>query len=69
MTREQPKLRGFISELEQKREKMKTLEAEIDGLYQQEDESIRLRDSLIVKTGRIYALKISFLREIILIYD
>lgn len=38
VTREQPKLRTFISELEQEREKkqeeIKQLEAEIDGLYQ-----------------------------------
>lgn len=48
VTREQPKLRAFISDLEQKREKkqeeIKALEAEIDGLYQQEDERARLRD-------------------------
>lgn len=46
--REQPKLRAFISNLEQEREKkqeeIKALEAEIDGLYQQEDERERLRD-------------------------
>lgn len=48
VTREQPKLRAFISDLEQEREKkqeeIKALEAEIDGLYQQEDERARLRD-------------------------
>ena len=48
VTREQPKLRAFISDLEQeregKREEIKALEAEIDGLYQQEDEKTRLRD-------------------------
>ena len=48
VAREQPKLRAFISELEQEREKkleeIKELEAEIDGLYQQEDERVRLRD-------------------------
>lgn len=48
VAREQPKLRAFISELEQEREKkleeIKALEAEIDGLYQQEDERVRLRD-------------------------
>src|SRR5699024_10484854 len=48
VTREQPKLRAFISDLEQEREKkleeIKALEAEIDGLYQQEDERVRLRD-------------------------
>lgn len=48
VTREQPKLRAFISNLEQEREnkqeEIKALEAEIDGLYQQEDERARLRD-------------------------
>lgn len=48
VTREQPKLRAFISELEQeqekKREEIKLLEAEIDGLYQQQDERKYLRD-------------------------
>lgn len=48
VTREQPKLRAFISDLERKREKkqeeIKALEAEIDGLYQQESERARLRD-------------------------
>lgn len=48
VTREQPKLRAFISELEQEQEKkqeeIKLLEAEIDGLYQQQDERKRLRD-------------------------
>ena len=48
VTREQPKLRAFISDLEQEREKkqeeIKALEAEIDGLYQQEDERAQLRD-------------------------
>ena len=48
VTREQPKLRGFISDLEQEREKkqeeIKSLEAEIDGLYRQEEERARLRD-------------------------
>lgn len=48
VTREQPKLRAFISNLEhkreEKREKIKTLEAEIDGLYQQESEKAQLRD-------------------------
>lgn len=46
--REQPKLRAFISDLEREREKkqeeIKALEAEIDGLYQQESERARLRD-------------------------
>lgn len=48
VTREQPKLRAFISDLECEREKkqeeIKALEAEIDGLYQQESERARLRD-------------------------
>lgn len=48
VTREQPKLRAFISDLEREREKkheeIKALEAEIDGLYQQESERTRLRD-------------------------
>lgn len=48
VTREQTKLRAFISDLEREREKkqeeIKALEAEIDGLYQQESERARLRD-------------------------
>ena len=48
VTREQPKLRAFISTLEQERQKkqeeIRALEAEIDGIYQQEDERARLRD-------------------------
>ena len=48
VTREQPKLRAFISDLEREREKkqeeIKALKAEIDGLYQQESERARLRD-------------------------
>ena len=48
VTREQPKLRSFISELEQEREKkleeIKGLQSEIDGIYQQEDERTHLRD-------------------------
>lgn len=48
VTREQPKLRAFISDLERecekKQEEIKALEAEIDGLYQQESERARLRD-------------------------
>lgn len=48
VTREQPKLRAFISDLEREREKkheeIKALEPEIDGLYQQESERTRLRD-------------------------
>lgn len=48
VTREQPKLRAFTSDLEREREKkqeeIKALEAEIDGLYQRESERARLRD-------------------------
>lgn len=48
VTREQPKLRSFISKLENeregKREQLRELELEIDGLYKQEDEKNRLRD-------------------------
>lgn len=48
VTREQPKLRLYIDNLEQerenKREEIRLLEAEIDGIYQQEEERIRLRD-------------------------
>lgn len=48
VTREQPKLRNFISDLEKEREKkreeIQALEMEIDGLYKQEDEKKRLRD-------------------------
>lgn len=48
VTREQPKLRAFISELEQeqqeKREEIRITKAEIEGLYQQQDEKKRLRD-------------------------
>lgn len=48
VTRERPKLRTFISALEQdqqkKREEIETLKAEIDGIYQQEDERSQLRD-------------------------
>ncbi len=48
VTREQPKLRAYISELEQERQKklegIKEVQAEIDGLYQQEDEHAQLRD-------------------------
>lgn len=48
VTREQPKLRNFISDLEKEREKKReetrALEVEIDGLYKQEDEKKRLRD-------------------------
>lgn len=56
VTREQPKLREFISTLEQdrqrKREEIKTLEAEIDGIYQQEDEQAKLRD-LNARKGKV----------------
>lgn len=48
VTRNQPKLRNFISDLEKEREKkredIQALEMEIDGLYKQEDEKKRLRD-------------------------
>ncbi|MFR5632696.1 MAG: DUF3732 domain-containing protein [Monoglobales bacterium] len=48
VTREQPKLRSFISDLEvereKKREEIRRLETEIDGLYTQADEGKRLRD-------------------------
>ena len=48
VTREQPKLRNFISDLEKEREKkreeIRALEMEIDGLYREEDEKERLRD-------------------------
>lgn len=48
VTREQPKLRNFISDLEKEREKkreeIQALEMEIDGLYKQKDEKKRLRD-------------------------
>ena len=48
VTREQPKLQSFISELEQEREKkleeIKELQSEIDGIYQQEDEYTLLKD-------------------------
>ena len=48
VTREQPKLRLYIDNLEQerenKREEIRLLEAEIDGIYPQEEERIRLRD-------------------------
>lgn len=48
VTREQPKLRSFISDLEQEREKkqeiLRTYESEIDGLYKQSDERKRLQD-------------------------
>ena len=56
VTREQPKLRAYISNLEQEREKkleeIKALEAEIDGLYRQEDEKARLRD-INVRRGKV----------------
>lgn len=56
VTREQPKLRAFISDLEREREKkqeeIKALEAEIDGLYQQESERARLRD-INARRGRV----------------
>ena len=56
VTREQPKLRTFISALEQdqqkKREEIETLRAEIDGIYQQEDERSQLRD-LNARRGKV----------------
>lgn len=56
VTREQPKLRVFISTLEQerqkKREEIETLEAEIDGIYQQADEQAQLRD-LNARKGKV----------------
>ena len=48
ITHEQPKLRTFISTLEQERQKkyeeIRALETEIDGIYHQEDEITQLRD-------------------------
>lgn len=48
VTREQPKLRSFISDLEQEREKkqemLRAFELEIDGLYSQEDDRKRIQD-------------------------
>lgn len=48
VTRERPKLRAFIDSLEKeradKREIIKGLEAEIDGIYNQEQEAQRIRD-------------------------
>lgn len=56
VTREQPKLRTFISTLEQdrqkKREEIETLEAEIDGIYQQDDERAQLKD-LNARKGKV----------------
>ena len=56
VTREQPKLRAFISALEQDRQKkleeLRALEAEIDGIYQQEDERACLRD-LNARKGKV----------------
>ena len=56
VTREQPKLRTFISNLEKKRESLqeeiKSLEAEIDGIYRQEDEKTRLRD-INIRRGKV----------------
>lgn len=55
-TREQPKLQTFISTLEldkqTKHEEIKTIEAEIDGIYQQYDEYARLRD-LNAQRGKV----------------
>lgn len=48
VTREQPKLRSFISDLEKEREKkreeLRKFQAEIDGLYKQENERNQLQD-------------------------
>lgn len=48
VTREQPKLRTYISKLEQEREKIleeiRGVQSEIDGIYQQEEALARLRD-------------------------
>lgn len=48
VTREQPKLRKFISDLEKEREKkreeIQVLEVEIEGIYSQEEEKKRLQD-------------------------
>lgn len=48
VTREQPKLRSFISDLEQEREKkqemLRAFESEIDGLYRQDEERKRIQD-------------------------
>lgn len=56
VTREQPRLRDFISNLEQEREKkreeIKVLESEIDGFYKQEDERARIRD-INVRKGKV----------------
>ena len=56
VTREQPKLQTYIStlkkDLQKKREKIKTLEAEIDGIYQQEDDKEQLRD-LNARKGKV----------------
>ena len=56
VTREQPKLQTYIStlkkDLQKKREEIKTLEAEIDGIYQQEDDKEQLRD-LNARKGKV----------------
>ena len=56
VTREQPKLQTYIStlkkNLQKKREEIKTLEAEIDGIYQQEDDKEQLRD-LNARKGKV----------------
>ena len=48
VTKERPKLRAFIDglekEREQKRETIKGIEAEIDGIYYQEQEAQRIKD-------------------------
>ena len=56
VTRERPKLQTYIStlkkNLQKKREEIKTLEAEIDGIYQQEDDKEQLRD-LNARKGKV----------------
>lgn len=56
VTREQPKLRSYIFDLEQeqeqKREDIRALEAEIDGLYRQEDERKQLQD-ITARMGKV----------------
>ena len=56
VTRERPKLQTYTSTLKQKqqkkREEMATIKAEIDGIYQQEDERKQLRD-LNARTGKV----------------
>ena len=55
-TREQPRLQAFISELKQKRqeklEEIRELQAEIDGLYEQEDDYNKLKD-INIRCGKV----------------